>query len=116
MTMATKKRDNTYTLLIWEMVPDSTMLALIPNEDLTSDDIDTLRAAHGHYINTDVSAVAGDALDAINNALCKNPQSLSEDHPEGSYWAMKFKDYLVDAKDPVEGKVVTRVVLCGFVL
>lgn len=110
---------DTYTLLIWEEIPENTRLALIPNDALDDEDRRVLRAAHGKYINsTGVSKEDLVVLDCLNNALCPKDEYLSDEHPKGSKWAMRWHAYLKADEDsnPIEGENITYVYRAGFIL
>jgi len=107
----------TYTLLIWEEIPESIKLVLIPNDVLGKNDLKIFRQVHGKYINsTETSKADEKALDRINNALCSVPEHLGKDHPIGSKWAMRFKDYIRPNEVPIEDENITRVFRMGFFL
>jgi hypothetical protein len=110
--------DTTYTLLIWEEIPETTHFVLIPNTDLDAEDLSVLRQAHGCFIDgLTETETQRKALDYLNAALAMNPECLPESHPEGSKWAMRWTKYVRDAHDsPIEEKIITHVFLSGFVL
>lgn len=121
MTKTTKTKPETtetFTLLVWEEVPETTKLYLIPNSTLDAEDHTTLKTANGNYINggTDNDDGAETALDCINNALCEDAKYLDDDHPAGSKWAQRWKDYEQGKDKPIEGVIVTHVYVCGFLL
>lgn len=107
----------TYTLLIWEEIPESTKLVLIPNDTLDASDIDALRKSNGKFINHDVYPDdVRDALNCLSDALCSKAEHLSDKNPAGSKWALRWKDCIQDDAKPIEGKPITTVFLSGFCL
>jgi hypothetical protein len=110
--------DTTYTLLIWEEIPENTRLVVIPNNTLDESDLKVLTKAHGKYINNEDDPESYKALNCINNALCQNAEHLDKEHPVGSKWAQRWKDHYSREGEfpPVLDKIITRVYLCGFIL
>src|SRR5262249_25245519 len=109
-----RKSAKTFTLIVWEEVPESTKIVLIPNDVLMDLDVEIFRTAQGRYINLDNTPEQEKALDCINNALTSDEGCLSEDHPKGSRWAMRFAEYLQEFDKPIEDKMITRVFVMGF--
>jgi len=108
---------STFTLLIWEEVPENVSLYLIPNDDLTPEDVGILHKAHNNYINSvHTVARAGHALDAISNALCENPKYLGDEHPIGSRYACAWGKYKQSPDLPIQNTMITSVIRCGFLL
>lgn len=107
---------NSHTLLIWEEVPESTKLYLIPNKAIDGDSRMYLHLAHGHYINAKVSEEAELALLCINAALVENPEHLHDEHPPGSKWAQRWVAYKQDPKTALLDVHITHVYRCGFLL
>lgn len=105
----------TFTLLVWEAVPESLDFYVIPDDNLDDEDREVLALAQGCYINsTDTSPEQDKALDCINAALTDDPEHLPPDHPQGSKWACRFKGCKREA-GPVNIHVST-IVRCGFLL
>lgn len=105
----------TFTLLVWEEVPEALNFYLIPDDNLDDEDREVLALVQGCYINsTSTSAEQDDALDCINAALTENPKFLPPRHPQGSKWACRFKDYKREA-GPLN-VCVSAIVKCGFFL
>jgi hypothetical protein len=106
------KDGNTYLLIIWEEVPESTSLYLIPSKDLTKEEVDTFHLCHGHFINlVDTPEDAEKALQEVN--LWLSPGYVSKDltEPEG-----KFHKYKIHKEDGYLRADIKQVVLCGFML
>lgn len=95
----------TYTLLIWEQVPDDTFLYLIPN-NLADQYRHFLVEAHQHLIN---SSEMNDGMKFLNTAL-------SKENPEEGF--EKYQGVLLHYKtqERIEDKHITHVYLSGFVL
>ena len=107
----------TFTLLIWEEVPETTKVVLIPNETLDEGDRAVLRTAHGHLINSvGLTPEQNRALDCLNNALCLKEEYLGPEHPVGTRWAMRWKDFIHDQKTPIEGKMISAAYIAGFIM
>jgi len=110
----------TYTLLVWEELPESVRLVLIDNAELDSGDHATFAKAHGLLQNCDeLTTEQETAVDCLNNALCDNPKYLGDAHPVGSKWAMRFAKCAVDRGEEridFNGKVITHVYRTGWVL
>lgn len=105
----------TFTLLIWEEIPESIKLYVIPDANLDDDDRKVLEAVQGNYINeVGLTDEEHDALNCINAALTENPEHLPKEHPADSKWACRFQDYKQEM-GPL-GVVISRVVQCGFLL
>jgi hypothetical protein len=68
----------TYTLLIWESVPENTTLYLIPDDEITRDQRMHLREADGKLTNCDDGC---DGLDFLNAALSPKPEYCADESP-----------------------------------
>lgn len=117
--------ETTYTLLVWEEVPEKTTMVLIDNATLTDEDHAVLTKAHNCYINGDLTEEEEAAACCVGAALCTDPEYLDEDHPVGSRWAMRFKDCERDGdgdddgergKPRFIGKTITHVYRSGFLM
>lgn len=110
-------KQETFTLIIWEEVPEETSLYLIPDSILNNEDREVLKVSHGNYINHTKSTDEQEkALDCLSNAFCREPKYLGEDHPVGSRWAMRFIDYKLEGDALEINKYITKVIRCGFLL
>lgn len=111
----------TYTLLVWEEIPERGKLAIIPNDVLTEADFVVFRQADGHMMNSvGIGPEVEAAIYKLTNALYTVEHHLSSDHPMGSRWAMRFKDYIIESgngvKVCIEDKIITRVYRTGWYL
>jgi hypothetical protein len=105
-----------FVLLIWEEVPESTKLLLIPSEELNEEDVEVLRIANGHLQNTcDLTTKQAAAIDKISNALCSNEKYIDERYV-GTRWAMTLTKYIVSDDATIEGKRITSVYRTGYVM
>mgnify|MGYP003476348598 FL=1 len=96
------------TLLIFENVPESTDLYLIPKAPAW------VELAHGLYINHVDCPKDGperEALNRLNDALAEKPEHCSDPKSE---WACAFRKYRVKRDKPIVTKGRVRVVRCGF--
>jgi hypothetical protein len=108
-------KPNSYTLLMWEAVPESTTLYLIPNSAIPHGEArEALRKAHGEYIGSTENEDAIVALNRVSDALCENPAHLSASNPPGSEWAQRWITFKVDDAAPIENTFVTHVYRCGY--
>lgn len=72
-------KEATYTLLIWEEIPENTSLYLIPNNILSEEQAALLKDANGKVINCNDQC---DSLDFLNVALVEEKYKDDE-----KYWA-----------------------------
>jgi hypothetical protein len=96
------------TLLIFENVPESTLVFLIPNAP------EWVALAHGHYINTMGCPDEGperEALDRVNDAITEKKEWCGDPKSE---WACAFRKYLVKDEKPIVIKGQVMLVRCGF--
>jgi hypothetical protein len=105
--MEMSKMDNTYTLLVWELVPEDTDLYLIPNE-IADQYREYFVAAHNKQINCDDM---NDGLRFLNTAL-------GEDTAEENFedYLGLFVEYKQKKSVPLTNQLITNVYLSGFVL
>jgi hypothetical protein len=105
----------TFTLLVWELVPEDTEMYLIPN-DVADTCRKYLDLAHGSYIN----GVGWQAEDkSLNQGLLYLNQALSDDDcGQDEFAAFKgiLKGFKVDSKKPIVDTTVTYVYHSGFIL
>lgn len=97
----------TYTLLIWQTIPENSDFYLIPNE-VADKYKHFLKEAHNLFINSDDM---NDGMRFLNSAL-------GEDVPEEGFEDSLgiFCQYKVDIKAPILDSHITTVYLSGFVL
>lgn len=102
----------TYTLLIWEEIPEDLRVYMIPDSDLEAAKV--LTAASGGYVNGKLATKAQEkALAKVMNATFK-PSSDVEEHP----WRFRFEPHRVEASAtefPTK-RTISRVIRCGFLL
>lgn len=99
---------NTYTLLIWEIVPEQTELYLIPN-DVADKYRSYLTAAHHKLIN---ASEMNEGLAFLNAATCKKEEYVEADWID---FACVLSQYRQDQAVPIEAEI-TKVYLSGFML
>lgn len=95
-------------LLIYENVPDETLVFLIPNAP------DWVEKAHNIYINASDCPEEGERYDAamrLSDAVSSKPEYCNNPNDE---WACAFRKHLVTAKKPIVTKGPVKVVRCGF--
>jgi hypothetical protein len=102
--------DNTFSLVIWEIVPDDTNLYLIPNNVITDDLRRVLEGAHGKFINQDDDV---EDTDKLQYALMDADPTYEIEHKE--YLGL-FVDYCVSDKSKPIVANITHVYLTGFIL
>jgi len=99
---------NTFTVVVWEEIPENTTLYLIPNEIINNNIRDVLRMAHGHFVNQTDSEEGEYAALKLSDAFGEK-ESASD--PE---WGGKFKEYKFDGA--IENKTVTHIYVSGFLM
>lgn len=105
----------TFTLLVWESIPESCDLYLVPDDTLTEEEHKTLDDAQDQYANDgDITDEGEVATEILSNALCDNPEHLSKDHPAGSKWAQRFISFKVEAGSLPAGTVVSKIIRTGY--
>lgn len=92
--------DETYTLLVWEEVPEKSFMFLIPNSVMITQYRVALKEAQSKYVNQDDT---NDGLMFVMESVCGDVKGI-------------FKQYSVDMKVPITGKTITEVYHCGFIL
>ncbi len=124
----------TYTLLIWEQVPEETTLYLIPNTKVEKDNrLELLRLAHNNYINASVENYGLRFLNAalvpfehinddeyfddgyINKLVNGSWTKIKAHEPTPVKWRCVFDQYKVDSAI-IEDSHITRVIVSGFIL
>lgn len=102
---------DTYTLIIWEEVPEDTKLFLIPNKDISYEHFVFMKMAHGKLINSDEM---NDGLKFLNVALADPEYCYDEDMKK---YAGIFCAYQVDKSHPVlQNTNISKVYFSGFIL
>lgn len=99
----------TFTLLLWEEIPERTLLVLIPTERYAEDTLADLQVAHGHHLNEPTTTPAqAAAIGRLSDRV----------HGRGPHHE-SFADYVADAGilgwlgPPIEEKIITRVYRTG---
>ena len=110
--------DSTYTLVIYEQVPESNTLYLVPNEAIGPEEEKLFSLVHGRVVNgDDLTEEEMKATLTLGDVLCAEPKYLSGDNPVGSRFGGTWAKYRVeDGKVPLTGVVITRVVKSVFLL
>lgn len=111
-------RPGTFTLLIWEEIPETTRLVLLPNSELKEEDVVLLRAVHRHYMNaTGTEKTHEDAIEKLTNALYEDADHVYEAY-KGTMWDQRFTKYIVDndkgGASAIEGVIITNVYRTGW--
>lgn len=100
----------TYTLLVWEEIPENTKMFMIPNE-IADKYRNYLEEAHNRYINIDET---NDGMNFLNYALAK--EKWAEGYPMEEHTGV-FADYEVNFKNnPISNVQITFVYHSGFCL
>lgn len=98
------------TLIIWENVPESLTLYIIPNE-IADKYRNFLEQAHGTYIN---SGKENEGTNFVNNAIAEGKYEEYEGSNE-DYHGL-FASYKVNGEAPVAGVDINYVYYTGFLL
>lgn len=108
----------TFTLLVYSNIPEDTNLYLIPNSDITDEQLSFLKEAHNKLVNGDDNNTGMEFLMA---ALTKenNRQYFDESIPEE--WRCVWTKHEVNKEvylNPTNllGGVITQVFVSGFIL
>lgn len=100
-----------YTLLIWEEVPETRKVYLIPNS-VAHKYRDLFNIAHNTFINCQKM---NDGLDFLSQALLDDIEYAIKD---SRYYtnACEFVKYKIDNTTPIINKKITHVYISGFYL
>lgn len=111
--MPENKTPETYTLLIWEEVPEDTKLYLIPNERVGGHRI-LLNMSQNHMINGgDVEEHVAASINGIQALISPTREFIPE---ENLKLACLWSEFKVDRAKPIANKVITHVYFTGFLL
>lgn len=100
------------TLIIYEMIPETTQIYLVPDKVITAEQRDFLKQAAGQLINADDD---NDGMQFLNNALAPKLEHCSSEAPDE--WKTIWAKYLIEDKSVVLSPLnVTSFVWTGFVL
>jgi hypothetical protein len=98
-------------LLIWNEVPESVKFFTI--QDPTSEELDTLYEAHGHYLNVVGEDEFEPSLNRINAALSAHPDGLDEqDIP----WFGRWVTNEIPVSDMPNAGAFDTIFIAGFLL
>lgn len=75
----------TYTVLIWEWIPESMQIYLIPDDEINDDMRTLLKMAHGYHINGNADCSENDGLAFLNVALLEKTEQSLTDHANEKY-------------------------------
>jgi len=101
-----------HTLLIWEQVPESTDLYLIPNDKLSEEQFEYLHQAQNRFINSDGM---NDGMKFLSTALSHDCAEEGFEKYRGCLREYKWEDNSEPITDRPEISI-TNVFLSGFVL
>lgn len=99
------------TLVIWEEVPETTKLYVIPNNLLTEERLELLQQCAGTFVNTDSEKEA--TIWLMETLTEEREYCTNESVPESEKCI--FAQYKIDAKEVIIADI-SRVVLSGFML
>jgi hypothetical protein len=102
---------DTYTLLIYENVPESTSLYLIPDNEADKYR-EVLRGAHNKFINSDDDD-RNENMGILSAMLAKKKEFVEAVHLKH---ACLLSGYEVSTDRPIVGKQITVVYFSGFIL
>lgn len=104
----------TYTLLIWENVPEDTKLYVVPNDEITDEQRRYLNEADGKIIGY---ADMCKGLEFLNAALCSKEEWCADEAPKE--WRCIWANKLVAERGQAYGDrgiSITRVYVSGMAL
>lgn len=112
-------QDPSYTLLVYELIPECTKVYLIPNREIDEEALQVLTLCNYRYLEADdYSGEAYDALNAMNSALSNNPDAVAPKF-KGTRWDRCWAKHEHMLKEGVLFPLivpVTRFVHTGFML
>ena len=100
------------TLVIWEQIPETTDLFLIPNSEIDDEMRGIMQRAHGKLINADEDVE--DAL-KLNAAFSPKNEKYPVDDEYLPYWG-RFAQYRAEENGPIQNTHVTHIYMSGWVL
>ena len=102
------------TLLIWEQIPETTDLFLIPNDDIERNGWrKRLEEAHGLFLNSDES---NEGLDFLNLAVLDEDSRYVESKEHLNQYMCLFNKYKQNTIRPLTNVEITHVYRSGFML
>ena|SRR5271165_1990528 len=102
----------THTLLIWQLLPEETVLYLIPNDKLSEEQFEYLEQAQNKMLN---ASHMNDGLRFLNTALCEDYAEKGFEKYRGCLREYKWEDNSEAITDRPDISI-TNVFLSGFVL
>ena len=97
-----------YSLLIYEEVPENTRLFIIPNEKITDEQQAVLEACHNKFVNQDDQT---EEMDVLAELICKEKKHCRKGATHACQWA----GYEHSNDQPLK-YTVTRIFISGFIL
>ncbi len=104
-------KTQTYTLVIWEEVPENIQLWLIPDKAINDEDRKVLDEAQITYINSDENI---EATKLLSDAFASEKDNCQD---PGSIWACRWKQYFYGDRAkaaPIKDVKVSHVYLTGW--
>lgn len=98
-----------HTLLVWEDIPETRRIFLIPNDKIDSKMRDALRKSNGKFINSDTEV----ELLMIQAAVAKNGEEALEGFDEWVGFLIPFEKKF---GDPIEEVEIESFYFTGFIL
>lgn len=103
------------TLLVWEQLPETSSLYLIPNSEIDEEMRATLALAHGKLINCDdLTDEQSEAINRLTNILSVEPEYVDKNY-KGTKWDSTWAKYQLPDGEPTM-TVITHVYKTGWVL
>ena len=106
-----------FTLIIFELIPEHTIMTLIPDAEVDAEDLRIFNLAHGKVMNSnELSKEEHHAIMCLNDAFAD--VKYASDENKGTKWPGRFlpyKDPLSDGSKPLSGPI-SQVFMCGFAL
>lgn len=112
MTKPSEQSENTYSLLVWEEIPENTTFVLIPN-NVANIYRNHLEQAHNKFINSDDE---NDGMRFLNAALMDNPEDAWDDYSKTHASVLAQYKRADRGGSPIVNVYITHVYLSGFVL
>jgi hypothetical protein len=101
--------EETFTLLLWELLPEDVFIYVIPNSVITEDQREILENSHKRIINSDEDIE--DSL-ILNDMLAEEKKYCNSEIDE-KYHCI-WGQYKEECSKPLKDKVITNVYWSGF--
>jgi len=88
--MTSKKRKLKYVTLIWEELPESIKVFVIPTSDISKEEVAMLRACHRNYVNSASKFTELASAGEIDVALIRLTQLLTD--PSAKWITDKYRE------------------------